>query len=220
MPKLKPSTQAARREHILDAAELCFARSGFHRTTMQDIAREANVSLGALYVYFASKEALIAGIAERDRAKLHAQLAQLADAPDLIAALGRLGEHYTEEEPHYKRVLCIEIGAEATRNPVVGEIFRKFDRDVIESFARLFERARDSGRIAPSVDPKTLALIIGVIGDGLFWRRAVDPAFDTRTVMPAILGMLGSLLNPADPAEAYAENNGASSVDAKQEMTS
>jgi len=220
MPKLKPSTQAARREHILDAAELCFARSGFHRTTMQDIAREANVSLGALYVYFASKEALIAGIAERDRAKLHAQLAQLADAPDLIAALGRLGEHYTEEEPHYKRVLCIEIGAEATRNPVVGEIFRKFDRDVIESFARLFERARDGGRIAPSVDPKTLALIIGVIGDGLFWRRAVDPAFDTRAVMPAILGMLGSLLNPADPAEAYAENNGASSVDAKQEMTS
>jgi AcrR family transcriptional regulator len=220
MPRLKPSTQAARREHILDAAELCFARSGFHRTTMQDIAREANVSLGALYVYFASKEALIAGIAERDRAKLHDQLAQLADAPDLVAALGRLGEHYTEQEPHYKRVLCIEIGAEATRNPLVGEIFRKFDRDVIESFARLFERARDSGRIAPSVDPKTLALIIGVIGDGLFWRRAVDPAFDTRAVMPAILGMLGSLLNPADPAEAYAENNGALSADAKQEMTS
>ena len=43
MPKLKPSTQAARREHILDAAERCFARSGFHRTTMQDICREANI---------------------------------------------------------------------------------------------------------------------------------------------------------------------------------
>jgi TetR/AcrR family transcriptional repressor of uid operon len=220
MPRLKPSTQAARREHILDAAELSFARAGFHRATMQDIAREANVSLGALYVYFASKEALIAGIAERDRAKLHAQLADLADAPDLVAALGRLGEHYTEQEPHYKRVLCIEIGAEATRNPAVGEIFRKFDRDVMDSFARLFERARQSGRIAPSVDPKTLALIVGVIGDGLFWRRAVDPTFDSRAVMPAILGMLGSLLNPSDPAAAYVENNGAMSVDQKHEMTS
>lgn len=220
MPRLKPSTQAARREHILDAAEICFARAGFHRTTMQDIAREANVSLGALYVYFPAKEALIAGIAERDRAKLHAQLGALADAPDLLAALGRLGEHYTVEEPHYKRVLCIEIGAEATRNPAVGEIFRKFDKDVIESFARLFERARDAGRIAPTMDPKALALIVGVIGDGMFWRRAVDPDFDTRAVMPAILGMLGSLLNPSDPAATYDENNGAESVDTKHEMTS
>ena len=62
MPKLKPDTQRARREHILDAAEQCFARAGFHRTTMQDICRDAAVSPGALYVYFASKEDLIAGI--------------------------------------------------------------------------------------------------------------------------------------------------------------
>jgi TetR/AcrR family transcriptional repressor of uid operon len=94
MPKLTPATQAARRAHILDAAELCFARSGFHRTTMQDICKEAGISAGALYIYFASKEALIAGIAERDRAKLAGELAELAKAPDLTTALGQLGEHY------------------------------------------------------------------------------------------------------------------------------
>jgi AcrR family transcriptional regulator len=93
MPRLKPSTQAARREHILDAAERCIARAGFHRATMQDIGREAGVSLGALYVYFKSKESLIAGIAERDRAKLQGEFAGLAQADDLVAAIGKLGEH-------------------------------------------------------------------------------------------------------------------------------
>ena len=58
MPKLKPETQSARRENIIDAAERCFARSGFHRTTMQDICKVAGVSPGALYVYFKSKEDL------------------------------------------------------------------------------------------------------------------------------------------------------------------
>ena len=75
MPRLKPETQAARRAHILDAAERCFARTGFHATTMNDICREAVVSAGALYIYFASKEELIAGLCERERAKLKADLA-------------------------------------------------------------------------------------------------------------------------------------------------
>ena len=44
MPKLKPDTQRARREHILDAALTCFARGGFHATTMQAICHEADVS--------------------------------------------------------------------------------------------------------------------------------------------------------------------------------
>ena len=84
MPKLKSETQNARREHILDAAERCFARTGFHRTTMQDICKMAGVSPGALYVYFDSKEALIAGITERDRAEFAEQIVA-------VAAIARAG---------------------------------------------------------------------------------------------------------------------------------
>ena len=80
MPKLKPATQRARREHILDAAAACFARAGFHRTTMQDICKEALISPGALYVYFASKEDLIAGIAESDRAEFAELFAEVSAA--------------------------------------------------------------------------------------------------------------------------------------------
>src|SRR5262245_43516104 len=143
MPKLKPAIQRARRDHILDAAERCFARTGFHRTTIQDICRQAAVSPGALYVYFDSKEALIAGIAERDRAEFGERLAALADAPDFLQALKELGEHYFVHQPFYKSQLCLEIGLEAARNPRVGEIHRSVDEFIVASFERLFGRLRD-----------------------------------------------------------------------------
>lgn len=201
MPKLRPETQQARRERILDAAEICFARAGFHRCTMQDICKEAGISPGALYVYFASKEDLIAGIVDRDRAKLASQLADLAHAPDLLSALARLGEHYTIEEPQYKRVLGIEIGGEATRNAAVGATFRSVDEYCRQSFEQVFARAQQGGRIRPQDDPRTLAEVVSLIGDGLFWRRAVDPAFDVHKVMPVLVRMVSTLLNPVDPAE-------------------
>jgi AcrR family transcriptional regulator len=202
MPKLKPDTQLARRTRILDAAEVCFARSGFHRTTMADICGEAGVSAGALYVHFPSKEALIAGIAERNRMKLAGELAELAQAPDLLAALSKLGEHYTIEEPQYKRVLCVEIGVEATRNPVVGEIFRSVDSFCKESFAGLLERARAEGKIRPDLDCATVAQTLSVIGDGMFWRRAIDPSFDAKAMLPVLNRMLAGLLNPVSPSDA------------------
>ena len=49
----------ATREHILGAALKLFRKRGFERTTMRDIARAAELSLGAAYHYFPSKEALV-----------------------------------------------------------------------------------------------------------------------------------------------------------------
>ena len=201
MPKLKPDTQRARREHILDAAEQCFARAGFHATTMQDICKEASVSPGALYVYFASKESLIAGLCERNRAEFQARFADLAEAPDLMAALSAIGEHYFVEEPQYKQLMCVEMGVESTRNAQVGQIYRSVDRYVAGSFEQLFARLKAEGRIAPHLDIPTLAKVFTVIGDGMFWRRAIDPSFDAKTVMPAIVETVGMLLNPVRMAE-------------------
>lgn len=196
MPKLKPATQAARREHILDAAERCFARSGFHRTTMQDICKEAQVSAGALYLYFSSKEDLIAGISERDRAQLAERLTDVKTADDLVSALGRLARHYALEDPQYKRVLSIEIAAESTRNPAVGEIFRSVDRYVIESFERIFAETKQAGKIEPAFDPHLLAQLIVLLGDGLFWRRAVDPDYDAEAMLPVLIEVVAKLINP------------------------
>jgi TetR/AcrR family transcriptional regulator, repressor for uid operon len=213
MPKLKPDIQRARREHILDAAEQCFARAGFHRTTMHDICKEAAVSPGALYVYFDSKEALIAGIAERDRAEFAERLAALANAPDFMQALKEIGEHYFVHEPAYKRRMCIEIGLESTRNERVGAIFRDVDDFVAKGFESLFQRMKDEGRIAPDLDIPMLTQTFLVIGDGLFWRRAVDPAFDGSKLVPAVLQVIGGLLKPVpesrpEPVAASSQQNG------------
>jgi TetR/AcrR family transcriptional regulator, repressor for uid operon len=200
MPRLKPETQAARRAHILDAAERCFARSGFHATTMHDICREAAVSAGALYIYFESKEGLIAGLCERERARLTTDLATIAAAPDLVEALARLGQHYFLEEPRYKRLMLVEIGVESTRNAKVAEMFHQTDRFCLEAFQSLFSRAATEGKIAPKLDLKTLSHVFATIGDGIMWRRAVDPAFDGPRVFPVLVGILSDMLNPTHHA--------------------
>ena len=206
MPKLKPDTQRARREHILDAAEQCFAREGFHATTMQDICKEAAVSPGALYVYFTSKEALIEGICERDRAEFQARFSDLAGSEDFFAALGAIGEQYFVEEPVHKRLMCVEIGMESTRNPRVGAIFRSVDDFVHDSFQDLFQRLKDDGRIAPALDIPTLAKAFCIVGDGMFWRRAIDPAFDGKVMIPAMVALIQQLLNPVEqPAPAASQ---------------
>ncbi|MFZ0847805.1 MAG: TetR/AcrR family transcriptional regulator [Hyphomicrobiaceae bacterium] len=196
MPKLKPETQHARRAHILDAAERCIANAGFHRTTMQDICRAAAISPGALYVYFDSKEALIAGISERDRQEFAERLEALADAPDFMQALRALGEQYFLEDAAKDHRMSIDIGLESTRNPRVGEIFRRFDRYLVDSFETLFHKLQQEGRIAPALDIPTTVKAFLVVADGMFWRRAVDPAFDAQRVMPAVLKLIETLLNP------------------------
>lgn len=199
MPKLKPETELARRQHILDAAERCFDRGGFHRTSMQDICKEAGVSPGALYVYFDSKEALIAGICERNRAELTDRLDKLAEAPDFMAALSALGESYLVDDPASKQRIVAEMGLESARNARVSEIFFGADQFCFAAFEGLFERLKQEGRADPQLDVKTIAKVFMLIGDGLYWRRAIMPEFDMRDVLPVLASMIGSLLRPVEP---------------------
>lgn len=207
MPKLKPETLAARREHILDAAERCFARSGFHRCTMADICAEAGISAGALYVHFPSKEALIAGSAERDRHNLARQFAEVAQAPDVTDALAKIAEYYVVDEPRYRRILTAEIGLEATRDDKVCGIFTSVDDFVLQSLEEVVERAKTEGRIAPELDSASLAQLLSVIGEGLMWRRAVVPDFDAQALLPAIIGIVNALLKPVPPTQSSAKRS-------------
>ncbi|MGL5733677.1 MAG: TetR/AcrR family transcriptional regulator, partial [Beijerinckiaceae bacterium] len=194
MPRLKPETEHARRTNILDAAERCFARGGFHGTSIQDICKDAAVSPGALYIYFDSKEALIAGLCERNRAELAERFEKIAEAPDFLAALAALGETYFVDDPAARQRVVVEMSMEAARNPRVADIYFGTEHFVGEIFQRMFERLKAEGRIEPTVDIATITKVFQVIGDGLFWRRAALPGFDVREVLPVLTAMIGALV--------------------------
>jgi HlyD family secretion protein len=204
MAKLDQQTQQARRDRILDAAERCFVHRGFHRSSMHDICREAGISPGALYIYFASKEELIAGLCERETVQFVEHFGQLRDAPDFMAALRGLAEHYCFSQPQEKLRLHIEIGAEAGRNETVRARVLEIDAFVARRFEELIDRLREDGRIAPSVDSAVLSRILSIVGDGLFWHRALNPEFDTRAVLPALMTMIETLINPVNASSSPA----------------
>ena len=197
MPKLNESQQEFRRTRILDAAEICFARAGFHRTTMQDICREAGVSAGALYLYFNSKEALIEGISARSREEVLVSFEMLRASQDFVTGLAQVLQECILAKPVYKSALWLEISAEASRNPVISAMHRNCETHIRDALAALLEGAYRAGRIDPLLPIADVVDAMTVIADGLFLRRAVDPAFDAGLTGKAILAMLAGVMRPA-----------------------
>jgi len=173
-----PDPAQDRQARILDAAERCFVRSGFHRTTMQDVAAEACMSPGNLYRYFRSKDAIVRALTERDRARIGEDFSTFAQSDDFVGIFRHLARRHFAEEPRERSILCLEIWAEATRNKSFAAISEAFEDDIHGRMAALFRDAQQKGLIAASLDPNSLAHLVSTLADGLFVRRAISPRFD------------------------------------------
>ncbi len=200
--------QSDRRTEILDAAERCFSRSGFHRASMQDICGEAGMSPGNLYRYFPSKEALIAGICERNRADAVASFALVDSAPDFFTGLAGLAQHHLVDRTEAEVGLCAEIMAESRRNPEVAKLYLGIESDIRDRIAAMLKLAADRGEIRNDVDLDAAASVLMALGDGMSWRRSVDPEFQPETALPLILQMVHCLLaKPGDCATPVKETS-------------
>lgn len=179
-----------RRHRILDAAGICFARSGFHQTTMQDVAAEAGMSPGNIYRYFPSKDALIAGMTERDRVRILQDFASIADAADMMAALSGLARKHLIDDPSGEACMALEIWAEAARNPAVGSMIAGIESAVHDGLCEVLLKIKQQGGIAPGIDIDAVARFVGTLVDGMFKRRALEKDFNgewaVSTVMTAI----------------------------------
>jgi AcrR family transcriptional regulator len=191
-----------RQTRILDAAERVFARAGFHAATMNDVATEAGMSPGNLYRYFASKDAIIVGMAERDRSLIAADFAGLDPSKgDLLAQLEALGRRHLVEEPREKSILALQIWAEAARNPVMAQMCAAIDGTVDRGLALAFAGAKASGELPADLDDARFLQAIFMMADGLFCRRATDPNFDAAmaadTLFLSMRGLAQVLRLPA-----------------------
>ena len=186
--------QIDRRAEILAAAQRCFARSGFHGASMQEICAEAGMSPGNLYRYFSSKEEIIIGIAERDRADVSQQLASANFKGDFWGTLAGLARHHVVERSNEEVGLCSEIMAESRRNPDIARIFQGFDVDVKARLIAVLREAAARGDIAADIDFENIVTMLMVIVDGVWWRRAVDPDFDAEAVLPLFLHLTKHML--------------------------
>ena len=151
----RESQKKQREARILRAASALFARQGFERTTMQDIARRSRLAVGTIYNYFRSKPEIILALVQRDTlAGLQAGEAVLKDPPrDPVAAVQLLLERAVEPFALHDRSLWRELTAAALKDPELTQGFFAADVRLIALVAALLRELRARGDLRQDLDP-------------------------------------------------------------------
>src|SRR5260370_21709545 len=176
--------QPDRRLEILDAAQRCFVRSGFHGASMQEICAEAEMSPGNLYRYFPSKEALIAGICERNRAEAADSFLEVDQAPGFFEGLAALARHHLVGRAEEEAGLCAEIMAESRRNPELARLHTELERDIKTRLVAMLSRAAARGEISAKAELEGAAPRLRRQADGASRRLAPPRTFPARAGRP------------------------------------
>ena len=127
MPKVSQEHLEHRRQQIIDAAADCFARQGFHATSMQDIFHASGLSAGAVYRYFPSKNSLIRAITENT---LQQVLGPTIDAlsgrrPDPASVLTSIATIFETGDVRTRTLpIVIQVWAESFRDPEIADLAR------------------------------------------------------------------------------------------------
>ncbi|MEH3117319.1 MAG: TetR/AcrR family transcriptional regulator [Methylorubrum populi] len=198
------SGQAARREHILDAAEACFVRNGFHRTTMQDLAREASMSPGNIYRYFDSKEAVVLGLAERDRERGAVLVEAMERAGDRRGALMGVLACFFNDITREAAILRLDLWAEATRNPAIGTLVAFGDDEGRTWLIEMFDAIKSS----PDCDSAALFDAVAPLMKGIILSRALIPDYDAGPAVTQLQALIDAGLSGAPPLPRAVQETG------------
>jgi len=184
-PRLSSDDRETKRQAILRAAADVFARHGYLRTRVADVATAANVGKGTVYEYFDSKEELLFGVWEMVHAEVDERIAAiLAEDTSARTRLEHLFELSAEivEQMVEQTGVSMEFWA-ACRGGAFEERYRSTSVDVYRRYRRVIaDVIRDGqrrGEFRSEIDAEALATMIVSAHDGLgvqmFFDRNVRP---------------------------------------------
>jgi len=167
------SVSDRKRQAILDAARSVFSRLGYAKTSMDDVAEEAGIAKGTLYLYFKSKEDLYLGALARDVRELTERAITAMNAKagfrDKLTAFLTVRLEYCKANEDFLRIYLAEYGSMFTKTQLRKELC-KAARENMQAMAEIVEAAmaRRELRRAPA---GAVAATIFDLARGLMERR-------------------------------------------------
>lgn len=179
MPRVSTEHLEARKRQILIAAYHCFGERGFHKTTMRDICRAANLSAGAVYNYFTSKEEIVEAVAECGRSSTRS-LVDSIDRPEgaaeaLAGIAAELIPMLDDPAGAESARFDVRLWGEAVHTPRLRKLFRKARDSAGDPFVEIIRKGQDKGEIRKHLDARAVGTVLLAILLGLQVQKAIDP---------------------------------------------
>ncbi len=180
-PKVPKAYLEARRAEILEAAFSCFMEKGFHNTTMQDIYKAANLSPGAVYNYFSSKEDIVvAAVKTYSDWSILSLESLISENPD--ESLNNIIRFWLSliKQDDISKGISVQLNfyAEATRNNVVREAVLESQDRTHDKLIELIKYYQQTGVINARLDPLSIARAIMGMVFGIMIHKSLDPEVD------------------------------------------
>ncbi|HEV3409664.1 MAG TPA: TetR/AcrR family transcriptional regulator [Chthoniobacterales bacterium] len=209
MATAKPDLPSDRRGQILQAAMACFAKKGFHQTSMHDLSAEAGISVGLIYRYFESKDAVISAMAEEHKKDIQSLLERARTAPTLLDSLEiLLTAHCCEEAPQMHAAFVMDLFAEASRNPRIADLVRDVIETGMEGVTEVIARSPQFREASHGLEAHEVTELIFAAARGSMMRDVLErdniPNTQRRERQLRVVRNLWRLLfsKEADPAYA------------------
>jgi len=198
MPKVTEAHRAARRRQVLDAAGACFARQGFHRTTMRDIVSEARLSPGAVYGYFSSKADIIEAIAAERHSHERALIRHARGHPEAAEVLRQLARDFlgalTKPEERSRRRVGVQLWAEALRDRRVLKLVRRGIDEPLRLLTQVIRESQARGQTPPHLDPEAGARLMVALFQGFILQQSWDPRVRVAPYLALIERVIDALV--------------------------
>ncbi len=178
-----------RRAQILAAARTCFLEGGYHATRVQQIARTAGLSKGAVYFHFENKRALLEALVEDEFARAQGIFDEAERSPVPLASMAQAFLGFLGEPGDPRHRFFVLTGELAVEDAELRGRLRGHHEGLLARMAAVFERfAAEAGR--PLGDPLASAVLVKAMADGLQGAFAMGFEFDRSRLLMAALGLL------------------------------